>query len=158
MTTLEIGTVISIPERKRNIYKITDIKRTQYRIHRCENDPKNGYPLASDKTTYMYPIAKEGIQVIGKGTAESTEVDIFTYGSEAHKEEGVSIESLEKNVFVPRFVVKAFQSLENELSPENLFCDGEISRSAAMAKKAKIDRLWSALEGYIGKKVTGYGY
>jgi hypothetical protein len=162
---LDIGTVISIPERKRNIYKITDIKRTNYRIHRCENDPKNGYPLASDRTTYMYPIAKVGIQVIGKGKWERTPLQQYRashssdeapndFKNEAVR--GILVSDLKKNVFVPNFVVEAFLSLENALSPENLCCDGELRGSALTAKKAKIDNLWKALEGYINMKVRAY--
>lgn len=47
-----------------------------------------------------------------------------------------------------------FLNLASALSPENLHCDGEISRSAAMAKKRKLDAQWAALERKVGRKVT----
>ena len=121
MTTLAIGTVISIPERKRNIYKITDIKRTNYRIHRCLN--QTGFPLADDKSTYMYPIAKEGIQIIGTGKVEQTPLQAYRANKTSDEGpndfdnsavRGVKVSDL--SVFTPPFVKEAFQSLLNELS------------------------------------------
>lgn len=45
-----------------------------------------------------------------------------------------------------------FDLLEGDLSPENLHCDGEISHSAAMAKKRKLDAAWRELEIISGKE------
>jgi hypothetical protein len=41
-----------------------------------------------------------------------------------------------------------------DLSPENLHCDGEISRSAAMAKARKLRAEWREVEAIIGRKVS----
>ena len=46
-----------------------------------------------------------------------------------------------------------FDNLRNELSPENLFCDGEISRTQAAARKAAIIRCWKELELIVGHRV-----
>lgn len=54
-----------------------------------------------------------------------------------------------------------FLQLACALSPENLFCDGEISRTAAMKKKREITARWRALEAEIGAKVSetmAYGF
>ena len=41
-----------------------------------------------------------------------------------------------------------------DLSPENLHCDGEISRSAAMAKARALRAEWREVEKIIGRKVS----
>ena len=46
-----------------------------------------------------------------------------------------------------------FLDMSAALSPENLHCDGEISRAAAMRKKREIEKRWKALEGKVGRRV-----
>ncbi len=41
-----------------------------------------------------------------------------------------------------------------ELSPENLHCDGEISRTAARKKQVKLNREWKEVEKLFGRKVA----
>ncbi len=41
-----------------------------------------------------------------------------------------------------------------DLSPENLHCDGEISRSAAMAKAGSLRAEWREVENLLGRKVS----
>jgi hypothetical protein len=48
----------------------------------------------------------------------------------------------------------ALEELCNELSPENLFCDGEISRSAAMKKASALRAEWKEIEKKLGRKVS----
>jgi hypothetical protein len=47
-----------------------------------------------------------------------------------------------------------FSRLCNELSPENLHCDGEISRTAAMKKYRNLMAEWKEIEKSLGRKVT----
>ncbi len=47
-----------------------------------------------------------------------------------------------------------FVALANRLSPENLHCDGEISRADARRKEQGIRRLWRALETKLGRNVS----
>ena len=47
----------------------------------------------------------------------------------------------------------AFVNLASRLSPENLHCDGEISRSEAQRKYTVIIREWKLLEKRTGVKV-----
>jgi len=47
-----------------------------------------------------------------------------------------------------------FSTLCNELSPENLHCDGEISHSAAMKKARQIRAEWKQIEKSLGRKVS----
>jgi len=46
-----------------------------------------------------------------------------------------------------------FSQIESDLSPENLHCDGEISRTAAMKKYRALNAEWKQLEKLYGKKV-----
>jgi hypothetical protein len=49
---------------------------------------------------------------------------------------------------------KEFQSLASQLSPENLHCDGEITRAQAQRKYRAIMKRWRALEKALGRKVS----
>lgn len=49
---------------------------------------------------------------------------------------------------------KKFDALCSRLSPENLHCDGEISRTEAKARHAVIMREWRLLEKQAGRTVT----
>lgn len=44
--------------------------------------------------------------------------------------------------------------LSNRLSPENLHCDGEISRTAAMRKYRALKAEWKEVEKNLGRKVS----
>ncbi len=47
-----------------------------------------------------------------------------------------------------------FLSLASRLSPENLHCDGEVSRTEANRRRAAINREWKDLEQRVGRKIT----
>jgi hypothetical protein len=47
-----------------------------------------------------------------------------------------------------------FLSLASRLSPENLHCDGEVSRTEAKRRQAQIMREWRSLEKRVGRKIT----
>lgn len=49
---------------------------------------------------------------------------------------------------------EAFLDLTCQLSPENLHCDGEISKSEAKRKLARIRNEWRALEKKAGRRVS----
>ena len=53
------------------------------------------------------------------------------------------------NELLPRFL-----SLASQLSPENLHCDGEISRAAAHRKYVKLRKEWNRLEKEAGRIVS----
>jgi hypothetical protein len=50
--------------------------------------------------------------------------------------------------------MEKFKDLANRLSPENLFADGERSRSAAARIRTQLMREWKTLEALVGRKVT----
>ena len=47
-----------------------------------------------------------------------------------------------------------FMDLTDKLSPENLHCDGEISRAEANRKYKRLMKEWHALEAQMGRTVT----
>jgi hypothetical protein len=54
---------------------------------------------------------------------------------------------------IPDEVMQKFSHLTSRLSPENLHCDGEISKSQAMVRYRQIMHEWKALEKECGRKV-----
>ena len=51
-------------------------------------------------------------------------------------------------------IIRDFQSLESQLSPENLHADGERSRSAAAKLHKQLMKKWAELEKELGRKPT----
>lgn len=51
-------------------------------------------------------------------------------------------------------LTRSFADLACRLSPENLHCDGEISRAQAQVRYNQIIREWKALEKKAGRKVA----
>ncbi len=47
-----------------------------------------------------------------------------------------------------------FIGLAGDLSPENLSCDGELSRHQMRTKACQIKQAWTELEAIFGRKVT----
>jgi hypothetical protein len=54
---------------------------------------------------------------------------------------------------IPAQYHKAFINLASSLSPENLHCDGEISRAEAQRKYNRLMREWAKLETRVGRIV-----
>ena len=54
-------------------------------------------------------------------------------------------------------IKKKFLGLEGQMSPENLSCDGECSRSEQLRRYRQIMKEWRALEKEIGCKVEPDG-
>lgn len=55
---------------------------------------------------------------------------------------------------LPAALKEQFLQLASQLSPENLTCDGELSRAAVANRRKSLQRQWNALEQRIGRKVT----
>jgi len=51
-------------------------------------------------------------------------------------------------------IIKEFQRVECGLSPENLHCDGEISRTAANRKRIVLEKERKALVKELGREPT----
>ena len=55
---------------------------------------------------------------------------------------------------IPQEIMENFLDLACALSPENLTCDGELSRSSIDKRYASIMAEWKRLEKSVGRKVT----
>lgn len=51
-------------------------------------------------------------------------------------------------------IKKQFINLTGDLSPENISCDGMLSRAKIAAKRKAIMKQWAALEKQAGTKVS----
>lgn len=51
-------------------------------------------------------------------------------------------------------IMVKFSKLASQLSPENLYCDGELSQSQAVNKAKIIKHDWVALEKEFGRKIS----
>lgn len=51
-------------------------------------------------------------------------------------------------------IIRDLRWVDSALSPENLHCDGEISRSAARAKERKLNAQRRALVNELGREPT----
>ena len=55
---------------------------------------------------------------------------------------------------VSKEIMEKFSALSGRLSPENLCCDGELSKTEVKRRLAQINREWKALEKIIGRKMS----
>ena len=53
-----------------------------------------------------------------------------------------------------RELMAQFRSLVCAMSPENVWCDGEVSAATARRTMARLRREWRALEKKAGRKVS----
>lgn len=154
-TTLDRGTVIKVPERQRNLYKImsVDFSKRKYNVQGCSNAP--GFPIKEGRGAGYYAVKFDhaGMEVFAKGTVEKSDRPTMLPKTEQKVKR---VEDLKNSFFVPDCIKQTFEMLENALSPENLCCDGELPMRMVQAKRAKINRLWSALEDYIDQRVEPY--
>jgi hypothetical protein len=51
-------------------------------------------------------------------------------------------------------VMEKFAVLVQEMSPENLTCDGELSQSRVNQKWKKLNKQWGKLEKELGRTIT----
>lgn len=51
-------------------------------------------------------------------------------------------------------IARQFEHLAIARSPENLSCDGELTKGQIRSKHTQIMKVWNALEAQIGRKVS----
>lgn len=51
-------------------------------------------------------------------------------------------------------IMEKFAVLVQEMSPENLTCDGELSQSRVKQKMKKLNKQWLRLERDLGRTIT----
>lgn len=90
---------------------------------------------------------------------QATQAEIDSLGEDVTKKLPVSAfripEPLKYNEFDPKNgILELIAGCYNQLSPENLHCDGEISRSAAAARAVEINRQLKGLFIAYGRTVS----
>lgn len=144
---LPIGTVISIPERKKNIYKITSYRNDhEYVIQHCLR--VEGYPLAGDRTTFRYPADSQHIRVIHLGDGQASEQN-----ATVERLSEISLSDLQNSRWFPKCIVDTYGYVQSRLSPENLTCDGEIPAREVERRRRDLLDLKNALDKCIGRTV-----
>lgn len=144
-----LGDVIKISVRKRNIYKVVNVRKDGTLEIRKVN--KADFTDAGDKTTFVIQPKQFDMieEILGNAPVEN----------KGTKKESLKLSEMLKNapVYMMKRDWQAVQVLENlasQYSPENLTCDGELSNSEIRARKAELDRKWQAMETYFQKTIV----
>lgn len=143
-----LGDVIKISVRKRNIYKVVNVRKDgTLKIRRVN---KVDFTDAGDKTTFLIPPKQFDMieEILGNVPVEN----------KGTKKESLKLSEMLKNKFAysgDRLqAVQVLENLASQYSPENLTCDGELSNSEIRARKAELDRKWQAMETYFQKTIV----
>jgi hypothetical protein len=148
---IELGSVLKIAQRSRALYKVIRIRKADSIpvAVRCKN--MSGFPSAGDKSQFAIHTYNEP-EIVATGTVESNDVISTQQKSEASH---LTVKQLmgKPSWMVSNAVVNLFAELEYKLSPENLYCDGEVSPEMAKRQGARLMAMWTALEQYAGVKV-----
>lgn len=143
-----LGDVIKISVRKRNIYKVVNVRKDgTLKIRRVN---KVDFTDAGDKTTFLIPPKQFDMieEILGNVPVEN----------KGTKKESLKLSEMLKNKFAysgDRLqVIQVLENLASQYSPENLTCDGELSNSEIRARKAELDRKWQAMETYFQKTIV----
>lgn len=145
---LKPGMVVSTAFRKTALYAIVEIETKSITIDRVRTSA--GYPSAGDrlKMLRIKDVNDARLTYVGY---QKNPMNVNTIYVNTPSER--SIEEMYKSHAEPN-IVKEFMRLLQELSPENISCDGELSMSQIRKREADIERKWKILETYVGHKVS----
>jgi len=141
--------------------KIGDVVKLNGENYKIVGTVKRSWLLEKDGKNYkctsnmMKKIQEQNSRGIGnrKRKRTRTERDPFAY-LEYHERMRKFFAEKSGKKYVPMTIREKFMYLTGELSPENLCCDGELSRTAVAKKHADIMRAWRACEKEFGRKVS----
>lgn len=123
-----------------------------------------GFYLVRVKKQVGYPIVPEG-RYIEPNESRMTEVAFAPQYQTMTREQAArsnfrggsrpqrSLDPCTDLSKIPADMLVQFQNLASCLSPENLSCDGELSRSAILVKFQQLTREWIRLEDQLGMSV-----
>jgi len=139
----EIGQEVTL---NGSIYKIAGTVKRSWLL---EKDGKQ-YKATSNMMKKIQEQNKNGIGV-GKRKRQKRSATF-------HMEKRLAYRKIfDRNAKLPETEEELLDALDvlcNELSPENLFCDGEISRSAGLRKASALRAEWKEVERKLGRKVS----
>jgi len=149
-SAIKMNDIVKHEFRKTLTFKVTETS-PKVIIRRC--DPHSfevqtrykGYSLAPrDFSQGHITLVSNGPKIANKVIKISATAKITTVAELAKKDIFNEFEN----------IIVEFLDLENQLSPENLTCDGEATNSQVASRRKEIMRKWSLLEMYVGQTVT----
>lgn len=148
-----LGNVVRHEARKAGFYKVVGFEGNSVLIKRCKK--VRGWPLSDARACYKVPVTDKRLSVYDAG--EYTQ-DVNVHGTAApavHAQTAMTIAQLKENPWrYSENIIKEFETLLCDLSPENLWCDGEATAAQARAAEREINRKWALLEQYVGVTVV----
>lgn len=147
-----IVSIVSNGKVDNKCFEVVGEEKGQALLSRVKKE--KGFPNAGHKTVYKTDL---DLVLVDKGSGRNQrEVNIAQPDSRTSEER---IDLLKKIYFEGPFnkcvtLTDKFQKLVSALSPENLYCDGEISHSQAQRKYRELKTLWSDCERELGRKVS----
>lgn len=138
-----LGDVIKISVRKRNIYKVVNVRKDGTLEVRKVN--KVDFTDAGDKSTFLIPPKDFGMieEILGNAPVENKQ-----------EIESIKLSEMLDNELTYQLMgdwqaVKLLENLSAQYSPENLTCDGELGITEIRKRKSELDRKWKAMETYF---------
>lgn len=135
-------------------FKIGDMVKLNTKTYKIVDTHKRSWILESNGKKYkatsnmMNKIKDQNKKGIGTGKRTRRPKISFLEGEERMRKIFMG------ENYKPMTMKEKFEKMACALSPENLTCDGELSRTAVMSKLASIRRDWKACEKEIGKRVS----
>ena len=148
MAHFEIGEHVMLNGKE---YKIIGTVKRSYKLERLDNGKH--YKATANM---MGKIQHQNARGIGVGRRKRAELPEF-FHMKKRVEFNKLFDPVSAKARMPKTYeehMECFSVLSNELSPENLHCDGEISRSAAMKKYRALMAEWKEVEKHLGSKIS----
>lgn len=139
-------TLVSHAYRKTSKYLIAGFQGADCTIQRVKMESKGRVSLLDEKPKIAEVVH---LSYFGKLAQELVTTPASV------KENSMSLDAMEANPFIDKNLVALFRSLETQMDPERLTCDGERSRSEVAARRKELLRKWELLESFFGQKVAG---
>jgi len=162
---LQVNDIIEHRARKTLTFKVVEFKNSKVIVRRFDEwgnpvEKYRGYAIGNSDIRngaircvgYMTPVDGEPEDTRPKVTRGDTKLG-------AKGEKVYTLEELNGCIFGVHFglrynnILREFENLAGEFSPENLTCDGELSDVQVQRKRMELLAKWNLLEQYIGVKV-----
>lgn len=146
MNKLKVGDVVKISVRKRSYYMVVSLRENEYLLRKVNKQ----FMDCGNKSTFRVPFTQmEQIfeEKVGEGSPNGSGASI-----DSPKGKKAS-ELIEENSIFEETAAYLLKIIAAGYSPENLTCDGELTRAQVNAKKSELDRKWKAMEIYFDCKI-----
>jgi hypothetical protein len=140
MTKYQVGDIVKHPGRKTLLFAVAEVRDRDVIIKRVEKSKLGDYVVQAQYKGYRVPFS-DPMTVVDRIDMVVPKAKVFT------------VAELRKAGFFSN-IANEFENLQSEFSPENLSCDGELSRAQVAQKVKELNRKWELLESYVGLKVS----